>query len=67
MRTRRSVVKGIVFGADRKIEFRDSADPVPGPGEVVLEIEASRMCGSDREPTGAAEGEADTALGLFLM
>ena len=40
-------MKGVVFGGDRKIEFRDFSDPVPGPGEVVLEIKASGMCGSD--------------------
>lgn len=60
-------MEGVDFGAGREIEFRDFVDPVPGPSEVVLEIEAARMCGSDREPNGAAEGEAAKALGHFLM
>ena len=40
-------MKGVVFTGDRKIELREFADPAPGPGEVVLEIKASGMCGSD--------------------
>ena len=50
-------MKGIVFLGDRKLELRDFPDPTPGPGEVVLEIKASGMCGSDlkfyRTPGGA--------------
>jgi threonine dehydrogenase-like Zn-dependent dehydrogenase len=40
-------MKGVVFLGDRKLALRDYADPTPGPGEVVLEIKASGMCGSD--------------------
>src|SRR4051812_42732966 len=40
-------MKGVVFLGDRKLELRDFPDPTPGPGEVVLEIRASGMCGSD--------------------
>ena len=40
-------MKGIVFVGDSKIEYMDFPDPTPGPGEVVLEIKASGMCGSD--------------------
>ncbi len=51
-------MKGLVFLGDRKIEFRDFPDPTPGPDDVVLEIKASGMCGSDlkyyRTPGGAA-------------
>ena len=32
---------------DRKLELRDFPDPTPGPRDVVLEIKASGMCGSD--------------------
>ncbi|KZD07947.1 zinc-dependent alcohol dehydrogenase family protein [Oceanibaculum pacificum] len=50
-------MKGIVFAGDRKLDLLDFADPTPGPGEVVLEIMASGMCGSDlkfyRTPGGA--------------
>lgn len=40
-------MKGVVFLGDRKLELRDFADPTPGPHDVVLEIKASGMCGSD--------------------
>src|SRR5215216_2105193 len=40
-------MKGVVFVGDRKLELREFPDPTPGPGEVVLEIKASGMCGSD--------------------
>jgi D-arabinose 1-dehydrogenase-like Zn-dependent alcohol dehydrogenase len=38
-------MRGVTFPGDRKIEFIDFPDPTPGPGEVVLEIKASGMCG----------------------
>ena len=40
-------MKGVVFVGDRKVELRDFPDPTPGPRDVVLEIKASGMCGSD--------------------
>jgi threonine dehydrogenase-like Zn-dependent dehydrogenase len=40
-------MKGVVFVGDRKLELRDFPDPTPGPRDVVLEIKASGMCGSD--------------------
>ena len=40
-------MRGVVFVGDRKVELREFPDPTPGPGEVVLEIKASGMCGSD--------------------
>jgi threonine dehydrogenase-like Zn-dependent dehydrogenase len=40
-------MKGIVFQGDRTLELRHFPDPTPGAGEVVLEIKASGMCGSD--------------------
>jgi threonine dehydrogenase-like Zn-dependent dehydrogenase len=40
-------MKGVVFLGDRKLEFQEFPDPAPGPREVVLEIKASGMCGSD--------------------
>jgi threonine dehydrogenase-like Zn-dependent dehydrogenase len=50
-------MRGIVFVGDRKLEVREFPDPTPGPGEVVLEMKASGMCGSDlhlyRAPAGA--------------
>jgi threonine dehydrogenase-like Zn-dependent dehydrogenase len=43
-------MKGVVFLGERKLELRDFPDPEPGPREVVIEIKASGMCGSDLRP-----------------
>jgi threonine dehydrogenase-like Zn-dependent dehydrogenase len=40
-------MKGVVFLGDRRLELREFPDPTPGPREVVIEIKASGMCGSD--------------------
>jgi threonine dehydrogenase-like Zn-dependent dehydrogenase len=40
-------MRGVVFTGDRDIEMMTFPDPTPGPGEVVLEMRASGMCGSD--------------------
>ena len=56
-------MKGVVFLGNRKLELREFPDPTPGPGEVVLAIKASGMCGSDLHPYRAA-GNAAASLGL---
>jgi threonine dehydrogenase-like Zn-dependent dehydrogenase len=56
-------MRGIVFLGNRKLEIQEFADPTPGPGEVVLEMKASGMCGSDLHPYRAA-GNAAASLGL---
>jgi len=40
-------MQAIVFMGERKLQLLSFDDPTPGPGEVVLEIKASGMCGSD--------------------
>ena len=40
-------MQAVYFLGNRKLEVADIPDPTPGPGEVVLEIKASGMCGSD--------------------
>ena len=40
-------MRGIVFLGDRRLELRHFPDPARGPGNVVLAIKASGMCGSD--------------------
>jgi threonine dehydrogenase-like Zn-dependent dehydrogenase len=58
-------MKGVVFLGERQLELRDFPDPSPGPGEVVLEIKASGMCGSDLHPYRAPRsGGAAASLGL---
>src|SRR5438105_14457834 len=57
------LMQGVVFLGNRKLELREFSDPTPGPGEVVIAIKASGMCGSDLHPYRAA-GNAAAALGL---
>jgi threonine dehydrogenase-like Zn-dependent dehydrogenase len=40
-------MRGVVFLGDRKLELREFPDPTPGPRDVILEIKASGMCGTD--------------------
>ena len=56
-------MKGVVFTGERKLEIREFPDPTPGPGEVVLEIKASGMCGSDLKFYRAAGGASSLGLG----
>ncbi|MFO1320492.1 MAG: zinc-binding dehydrogenase [Burkholderiales bacterium] len=51
-------MKGVTFPGDRKVALMDFPDPTPGPGEVVLEIKASGMCGSDLKFYRAKDGPA---------
>src|SRR5207237_9476486 len=47
---------GVVFQGERQLELMNFPDPTPGEGEVVVEMKASGMCGSDlhqyRRPKG---------------
>lgn len=56
-------MKAVVFHGDRKLEIIDFPDPTPGPGEVVLEIKASGMCGSDLKFYRAIGGAKSLGLG----
>lgn len=40
-------MQGVVFTGDRGLDLMSFPDPTPGRGEVVLEMKASGMCGSD--------------------
>jgi threonine dehydrogenase-like Zn-dependent dehydrogenase len=40
-------MRGIVFSGDCTVNLGTFPDPAPGPGEVIIEIKASGMCGSD--------------------
>jgi len=54
-------MKGVAFLGERKLEIREFEDPTPGTGEVVLQIRASGMCGTDlgqyRAPIGVFNSE----------
>ena len=57
-------MRGAVFLGDRKVELRTFPDPTPGPGEVVIQMKASGMCGSDLKFYRSPPGAAQKALGL---
>lgn len=57
-------MRGVVFLGNRQVGLQEFPDPTPGPGEVVLAIKASGMCGSDLKFYRPAPGEAQRALGL---
>ena len=40
-------MRGVVFIGDRELAYESFPDPSPGPDDVVIEIKASGMCGSD--------------------
>jgi 2-desacetyl-2-hydroxyethyl bacteriochlorophyllide A dehydrogenase len=50
-------MQGIAFLGDRNVELRSFPDPAPGIGEVVLQMKASGICGTDlmlyRRPASA--------------
>ena len=60
-------MKGVVFTGNRQVEIQDFDDPIPSEGEVVVEIKASGMCGSDlhlyRSPGGGPAMAAALGLG----
>src|SRR5437764_5148912 len=51
-------MRGVVFTGDRELELMQCPHPAPDPGDVVIEMKASGMCGSDlhqyRRPRDAA-------------
>jgi D-arabinose 1-dehydrogenase-like Zn-dependent alcohol dehydrogenase len=57
-------MQGVVFLGDRKLELRNFPDPTPGPREVVIEIKASGMCGSDLHVYRASFKPGDTQSGF---
>ena len=59
-------MRGVVFTGDRNLEIRDFADPTPGPRDVILEIKASGMCGSDLHRYRAPFNPGDTSSGFKL-
>jgi threonine dehydrogenase-like Zn-dependent dehydrogenase len=52
-------MRGIVFTGNRQLEIRDFPDPTPGPGQVVIRMGASGVCGSDLHPYRAARAQSN--------
>ena len=40
-------MRGVVFPGDRIVSYLDVPDPTPGPLDVIVEMKASGMCGTD--------------------
>ncbi len=57
-------MRGVVFTGNRTLELIEFADPTPGPMDVVIEIKASGLCGSDLKLYRPPAGAAFKALGL---
>ena len=57
-------MRGVVFHGERELEIMDFPDPTPGPGEVVVEMKASGMCGSDLHQYRRKKGGGAASTGL---
>ncbi len=57
-------MRGVVFTGERDLEIMNFPDPTPGPGEVVVEMKASGMCGSDLHQYRRPKNQERNATGL---
>lgn len=48
-------MRGVMFKGNREAEIREFSDPHAGPGEAVVKIRASGLCGTDLHRYRAAE------------
>ena len=56
-------MRGVTFLGGRTLQLMEFPDPAPGPSDVVLEIKASGMCGSDLKFYRASGETASLGLG----
>ena len=56
-------MKGICFPGERTTELVTVPDPTPGPTDIVIEIKASGMCGTDLNPYRAPKGTLSNVVG----
>ncbi len=56
-------MRGVVFLGERKLQLTEFPDPTPGPHDVIVEIKASGMCGSDLNFYRAKSHAASLGLG----
>ena len=57
-------MRGVVFTGERDLELMEFPDPTPGPDEVVVEMKASGMCGSDLHQYRRPKGGQRAATGF---
>jgi threonine dehydrogenase-like Zn-dependent dehydrogenase len=56
-------MRGVTFLGERKLALAEFPDPEPGPRDVIVEIKASGMCGSDLKFYRATGSTASLGLG----
>lgn len=56
-------MRGVTFLGGRKLQLMEFPDPAPGPRDVIVEIKASGMCGSDLKFYRATGETASLGLG----
>lgn len=56
-------MRGVIFLGERKLQLAEFPDPAPGPHDVIVEIKASGMCGSDLNFYRARSHAASLGLG----
>src|SRR5579871_1025752 len=57
-------MRGVVFTGGRELQMMEFPDPTPGPDEVVVEMKASGMCGSDLHQYRRPKGQSRQATGF---
>ncbi len=56
-------MRGIVFHGERQVELVEFPDPVPGPDDVIIQVQASGMCGTDLHKYRGPRAEARPEIG----
>jgi threonine dehydrogenase-like Zn-dependent dehydrogenase len=64
-RRRNEFMRGLYFPGDRDVAFIELPDPTPGQGEVIVEMKASGMCGSDLHGYRRAKNSPGSPLHQF--
>jgi threonine dehydrogenase-like Zn-dependent dehydrogenase len=57
-------MRGVVFTGGREVALMQFPDPTPGPHDVVIEMKASGMCGSDLHQYRRPKGQAQATTGF---
>ena len=41
------LMRGVILLGEGEVELREFPEPIPGPSEVIVDMRASGLCGSD--------------------
>ncbi|MFB3882978.1 MAG: alcohol dehydrogenase catalytic domain-containing protein [Armatimonadota bacterium] len=58
-------MKGAVYLGESEVEVRDFAKPVPGPGEVLVQMKSAGLCGSDLHKYHSSREWAEERQGMI--